>query len=213
MFAAGDPLFSYDDEHHVYRYDGDPMPSVSRILAFSGLTHGFYPKGAAERGTAIHNELEKWDRWNTAPEGDEPDGGEYPERLEGWKAFCADYGICLSHIEEALYDPRFRYCGRVERVATRHRDGVNECTPVDTIIDIKSGGKEKFHVYQLAGYILGSDSPLGYEGMCVYLTKTGSYRISQYTQAAMIPFMLQFRNMVRDYWKQEDVEIEEASLW
>ena len=59
------PELKFDDEHHIYRLDGNEIPSVSAIMEplsgakYSGISAKTLEK-AANKGTSVHNSIENF---------------------------------------------------------------------------------------------------------------------------------------------------------
>ena len=102
---------TFDEPSHVYRWNGEPVPNVTRIL--SGLTD--YSRIPPERleiarqeGKAVHKmvELECDDLLNVAdlPEWLKP-------RFRAWNKFRSESGFVAFLSERPMYHPLYGYAG------------------------------------------------------------------------------------------------------
>lgn len=119
---------AFDPETHRFTLDGQPIPSVTRVLALLYRFDQPYEvmkisqaiEAARQRGRVVHQETEEYDRiWKPleAAEGGawRPESA-FPEYLAAWRRFLSDTGFELHAIEEAVFSARHRYAGIVDRL-------------------------------------------------------------------------------------------------
>ena len=132
---------TFDPEGHVYRIDGDVVPSVTQILKAGGLIGdwgGRYPEAAA-RGTLVHRLCEELDTYG--------DTLADTEGVEGYLAAYRDFikaqGVVSWEAVEAVVAGD-GWAGQVDRVG--------EVGGRVMVIDIKTGSAASWHKAQLWAY-------------------------------------------------------------
>jgi len=156
------------DSKHRYWLDTDlgPFPSTTTII--SGSKGRFYAKGAAERGTRVHEACEAYDRY-----GEVFADLDIALYVEAWQDFRASMGdrLEIESIEEKFIAEAYGvyYGGTADRLVIL--DGKM------WVLDIKSGAYDKWHPLQLAAYgaAFGINS-----GLDVYVGRAGLYKVSAY---------------------------------
>jgi len=172
--------FEFDAENHIYRLDGQAIPSVTQVLSAVGITdYSHIPidkrDAAMHFGTAVHLACELWDKGNLNETILDKLLIPY---LDGWKKFLADSKPKIMDIENPLYSPKYRYGFRIDRVLK-----INERI---TIVDIKtSADAQQGTDLQLAAYLSGwnegrAPKYIATDRMAVHLNKDGSYKIIPY---------------------------------
>lgn len=161
---------TYNPDLHEYRDDwGTLVPSVTQILgAYYEIDPRFYAPGSAERGTAVHDRCAAYclGEWNPeASQGSEVD--RYATHFARW---IIDKGVLVLEVEKMIEG--IVYAGRFDLLA-RIRGFV-------TMIDIKTGVPQPWHVVQLAGYMMVRGRAR--VAMNLYLTPEG-YKEKWYTPA------------------------------
>ena len=186
----------FDRESHTYTVDGVVYPSVTQVLMDVGLIDTtWFRKGSDERGTRVH--------W-ICEQADKDTGGmrlfldesleEYEPYLDAWEDFKEKSGFVVSQIELPLYSKTLGIAGTLDRVGF-----LNDKL---TILDIKSGVKQKWHGLQVAGYkmiLRRALNQCGYpvELRSVYIKKTGKWTMENYTEDRYITDMNICINMNR----------------
>lgn len=170
------PSLEYNDKLHEYKLDGVVLPSVTTILKDCGMMKAlkFYTLDGANKGKRRHKLTELYDKdildYGSIAEEDMP-------YLEGWIKVKEALKIEVepSGVEVRLYHPLLRYVGTADRICK-----LNE---IITIVDLKTGAKEKWHVLQLILYGLAYaalyDQPLP-NLLSVYLKSNGKYSYKEY---------------------------------
>ena len=174
----------FDAEKHIYRVNGEVVPSVSEIL--EPLTAKHYGeineltlRLAAERGTAVHEACEELDY------GFEPEVlTEYTGYVDAYIAFLQDYRPEWYGIEQMVYNPQEGYCGTIDRWGVLRGIAGEQ----KAIVDIKTTttptkanyitGACQLRMYGLALVRNGElDNAVKSERYLLYLKKDGKYRL------------------------------------
>lgn len=138
--------------------------SVTEIIKEAGLIYESDPWYMG-RGQAVHAATEYHDR-GTLDESTVAE--EIRGYLEAWKKYRADTGYTPRLIEQELYHPVYKYCGRIDREGR----------------DIKSGSFVKWHLLQGAAYneleVENGISVAKREWQTVYLQGDGTYTVRNY---------------------------------
>lgn len=107
----------FDEESHVYRLDGEVLPSVTGIIG-KILPYDFNAsEWHMQRGTATHRACELLDNasmdWLTV----DP---EILPRVQAWESFRRDMPMELVAVEERLAHSGLRYAGTLDRIFRRN---------------------------------------------------------------------------------------------
>lgn len=165
---------TFDPERHEYRWDGEPVPSVTQILQplvdFSRVPPDVL-RAASEFGTAVHKSCELDDLGDLDETSLDPALACY---LEGWRKFRREHACTWELIEQPVYHPALRYAGTPDRIG--RIDGVLG------VLDIKSSAALMPTVGpQTAAYARAysqSGAALTRFGVRLF---PGDYEIKQYT--------------------------------
>jgi hypothetical protein len=185
-----------DEENHIYHVDGKIVPGVTEIITPPGRK--FYLAGSAERGHRVHAATVMYDNGLLTVD-------DCPEYLRGWLKAWADFrkdtGFEPTIIEGSGCSADGRYAGTIDRIGTiPWKSGVRLMT-----IDIKSGGKEKKHILQLAGYYGIADQG-GVDGSMwngandlgiVYIKPTGDYSFDRIMDSYRMNAMIEFQALLK----------------
>lgn len=170
-------VLDFDEEHHAYTVDGTVRPSVTQALKDAGLIDtSWYTDEARLRGKAVHAACQFLDEddldWDTVLP-------EYQGYVRAWEKFKRESGFQIGRdadrhflIEYRLYHPGFGYCGTLDRQGSIGSS--------DYILDLKTGGPEDWHAYQLAGYSHCFPNALSRKRLTVHLKATGRYTTREY---------------------------------
>lgn len=190
---------AFDGSLHRYIVDGVEYPSVTQVLFDVGLVDTtWFKKGSDERGNRIHWICEQSDK--------DPDPlrvfiddvlEEYEGYLDAWEDFKRKSGFVVSAIETKVYAKNMGMAGTIDRIGL-----LNDKL---TILDIKSGAKQKWHGVQLAGYkmIFQHLLPQSVELRGVYIKKTGKWTMQDYTADEYVSIMMASLTLYR--WKRKSV--------
>ena len=173
--------FTFDQVNHIYKLNGIKIPSVSEIVASTGLAdYSSVPKHimdtAINYGHCVHKMLELEDRGTldikTVDKALLPD-------LEGARKFKSDYGLFVISIEKGLYSKKYGYCGRLDRTAgitkTKYDGKIaiidyKTKTSIDAACDLQIDGY--FHLWNE-----NNPKQKAKVKLIVQLTQDGNYKI------------------------------------
>lgn len=116
MTTATIPGLTFDPEPHVYRFNGDVIPSVTQILEpliDYGSVPGAILDHAAQRGTAVHLATEFYDDDDLDEATIDPEILPY---VEAWRTFREESGFAVLQSEVRVYSARHRYAGTVDTI-------------------------------------------------------------------------------------------------
>lgn len=154
---------TFNSEKHEYFWKNKKVLGVNQVLDAAGFKnyeivcsecesqiHSFVNEEIMERaanfGKALHHACHLLSLgildWDTVDK-------ELLPYLEGWQQFCVDYEAWHVASEKMVYSEAFEFAGTV--------DNISELSIGRTIIDIKTGRKNKKHRLQLAGYALAEN--------------------------------------------------------
>lgn len=133
-------LLTFQEEGHQYTHNNNPIPSVTQIISEMGLLGDYVPDPwYLERGKLVHLCCEYLDKncldWDSVD-------NEIKPRVEAYQKFKQDYKFEPRMIEQPV-----------------HSHGLNvACTPdregdikgIASVIEIKNGGRQKWHRLQLS---------------------------------------------------------------
>lgn len=167
----------FDGETHQYRLGQQRLPSVTQVIASTGLIHSeWFSEAAAWRGSVVHRCCELDDLGLLREESVDPGAAEY---LTGWRSFKKAVGFTATMVEAPLHHWALRYAGTPDRIGIL-RDGSR------VVIDIKTGVAAAWHGLQLAAYAhLASQQPRHMRRFTVRLNNAGSYSATEYTTSAL----------------------------
>lgn len=180
-------MITFDPIAHRYTLpDGRVVPSVTQILAATGISADFEAIGArsafarevleAKRdlGTAVHADCHAWDDQDLDVEAVHLDVRPY---LDAWIAFRANTGFAPEQRERIVYHPGLFYCGTLDAYG-RIKSGKR------ILVDIATGDPaHSAKQYQTAAYAAASDEHQTDERWAVQLTPDNGvpYRIHVYS--------------------------------
>lgn len=139
---------TFDEKTHTYRYNGTPVISVTQALDEGG--YGSWRRFcepaalayASELGKATHKAVELFERGELDEDSLDP---VVLSRVEAYKRFALETGFEVGLVETMVYDPTYRYAGRLDLCGKLHG--------LVSILDIKSGIVHPSVALQLAGYV------------------------------------------------------------
>lgn len=171
---------TFEAEKHEYRWDGEVVPSVTKILAplndFDRIPFDVL-EFARERGSAVHAAISLAQADDLDEDSLDPVIVPY---VEGWRLFMAETGFQPEEWERPLYHPRYRYAGTF--------DAVGMLGKTRAVVDFKTGLEVPLSVGpQLAAYqqLINTErqgrNPVLARYAC-QLTGEGGYRLEQFTR-------------------------------
>lgn len=155
------------DENHIYRLNGEVLPSITQVLSDVGIVdYNAIPQDQREaamaKGRLIHLQTELDDK-GLLDESIADMG-----YIDGWRAFREAWGFVPVHREQMLYHPVFLYAGTP--------DAVSE----DEVVEIKTGTPQSWVRYQLAAQAALCKVT---KRVAVALPGNGTYRAYQFRAA------------------------------
>ena len=184
-------MLEYEASTHTYTLDGTKVPSVTTLLKNSNIIKtSFYTNRGADNGKRRHLLTELYDLgsldWGSIADED-------MNYLSAWIKAKQDLNVVVSdssEIEVKLYSVLMGYAGTADRICVVNGER--------TVVDIKTGAKEKWHSLQLILYALAYSEI--YEQprpkmMGIYLKKNGRYSFTEHNyddaQVAMAAVRIQ----------------------
>lgn len=165
-------MLTFDAEKHLYRLDGQALPSVTQVLQGVGLIdRTWFTEYARTRGTYVHEAARLFDENDLDWESLDPAIRMY---VLAYCDFRATTNWPLSDIELPVASATYGYAGTIDRVFNT--------TPIRTVIDIKTGQPEPWHDLQLAAYAAALGEPCKRVGL--YLSDDGKWTTKTYSERA-----------------------------
>lgn len=190
----------FKEETHQYFYNGLEVPSVTQIISASNITAldnipTSILDNASERGTAVHQAIEFYNKYKFANISDEYKG--YFEAYKHWReqrVQNAEYEVKIES-ELQVYHKILNYAGTIDMLITNTREK-------HILIDIKTTNElnMKYVSLQLSAYkeALVSEGKK-VEGMYVlWLKKDGTYEYKEVPDKKNI-FM--YSLLLYNFWK------------
>jgi len=168
----------FDPLAHVYRLDGQVVPSVTQLIKVIGPDFSMVPPGVLENkralGSAVHLACELDDEGDLDDDSLDPVLAPY---VSAWRKFKAESGASIVMSEQQLAHPGLRFAGTLDRVVKTGDDV--------WLLDLKtSADPHASYGVQLAGYeelLLAQE----YDGepikrATLHLRADGGYRLHQF---------------------------------
>lgn len=163
-------MLTFEDQGHVYRWDGERVPSVTQALSLL-VDYSMVPAGLLERarqeGVAVHKTVELYETGDldVVPEWLTP-------RLNAYIKFKSESGFKVIHCEHRFYSAKYRFAGTPDLIGGF---GLQKA-----VIDIKRS--------LLAGPVIGlqlaayreAAAVLDGARLALVLRADGSYRLTKY---------------------------------
>ena len=168
-------LLTFDQTVHGYKHDGEFIPSVTQVIREMGLLGDFVPEQFyLDRGTAVHLACEYLDRncldWDSVDELIKP-------RVEAYQKFKEDYKFIPTMIEEPVHSHALNVACTPDRVG---------CLGVlSSVIELKNGGRQKWHRLQLSIQeicIIEETYPGPMTRYSLELKADGTYKLHRYKE-------------------------------
>jgi hypothetical protein len=125
--AGGPTWLEFEPQSHVYRVDGEPVPSVTQLLDDAGLTPDYRVVAPAVLQHARHRGIHVDACCDLLDEGDLDWASVHPEAVpyvEAWARFCAEVGYEPACGQVPLYHPTYGYAGTADSIGTLNGDWV-----------------------------------------------------------------------------------------
>lgn len=198
---SAQPELRFDEGVHAYWIGEERLPSVTQVLAESGMVDTrFFTEEARLRGTLVHLACQYDD------EGDLDENDLDPGLIgyvNAWRAFRNDYSFepDPDGIEERLYHGIYRYAGTLDRRGT----AMVRTREARVLIDLKTGVSLPAYALQLAGYAHLLEEPASYLRLKVELGATGKYKVHEYPVSTLgRDFGVFTSALVVSQWKQKE---------
>lgn len=125
--------FSYDPEKHIYRLDGQVIPSCTQILSEGGLVDTqWFTEESRDLGTRVHLATQFHDEGDLDESSLSPLVAAY---LDQYKLFLKESGFKTMAIEYVTYSPTLKVGTVIDRLGW--------LTSCRVVIDIKTGQKNR----------------------------------------------------------------------
>lgn len=184
-------MVDFDSDFHEYTINGRVIPSVTQILKNAGyIDDRFFTAEARDRGTAVHELCRRY------AEGVRTDALDRPlENLEYVNAFALwmkQNHVYVIKSESTVYgiENSKEYAGRFDILA--------EINGKKVLVDIKTGGKIKWHSLQLAAYAMArfenGDKVNPDRLMDLYIKKDGKFTESYINPVELPSCIKEFKN-------------------
>ena len=172
-------MLTFDAPSHVYRWEGQPVPSVTQVMEDVGIIdYSHIPEFSRdkwlERGRFVH-EATHFDDEGELDEGT-LDESLLPYVL-AWRKFRQESRLVISLIEHRGYHQKFGYAGTLDRSGTVWVSGGVQA---DVLLDIKTTSAPEWTRYQTAAYAAFFENPRRFRRLAVELHRDASYRLFEY---------------------------------
>lgn len=154
MFVDKGNGIEFDEEEHLYRLDGKPVPGVTRPLEML-YDFRFVKEEDLQRsrdlGKKVHKTVELFeagslDRTSLHVTLD--------NHLVQWERFKADFGYIPRSFERFVGSRKYGYCGQIDS------EGIllptDDLPEYDLLLDIKTGEEYAAHELQTMGYLIAA---------------------------------------------------------
>ena len=176
-FAQSNYVLAFEPVGHIYRLNGEIIPSVTTVLKGVRLIdYSFIPQdvlqAAAKRGQLVHQALQYYAQGTLDEQSIDP-------AIAGYVAagirFHEESRLICANIEQRVFDAYYRYAGTFDLDCIIDREL--------WLIDYKTGLVLPGHRYQLAGYLNCRRAPLRYRRAALQLQADGGYRLEEFPRA------------------------------
>jgi hypothetical protein len=157
----------FEEEAHLYTYEGREVPSVTRIMEEMGEKKAYTgPDFYTLRGKYLHTATEMYDAGTLDTSTVDPAVQPY---LDAYCQFKRIEDVSVEAAEVMVHHQSLDYAGRFDRLF------ILGGRPRMVLADLKTSSSAPWHRLQVAAYLLayGGD----YDGMVLYLRKDGTYKM------------------------------------
>lgn len=176
----------FDAAHHVYRYDGRVVPSVTQVLEPLQYLDGVpwaVLEAAREFGTHVHLAVHLWNVRQLDVDSLDPALKPY---LMGWQDFLRDTGFEVTASETRVYNAQLGYAGTP--------DCTGNYAGTSWVIDVKSGVVPHTVGAQLAAYQHALPQRPR-RRLCVQLLGDGRYKMHEQKNLADLSLFMSALNI------------------
>lgn len=198
-------LLTFEESTHTYKYDGQVVDSVTRILKpisqeiYKGINQNVMDKAAA-RGTEIHFAIELYSEYGVIEIDDE-----YKPYLDAYIQFKQDFNHKPLKNEYRVYSELYDYCGTFDNLGT--------INAIETLIDYKNTSvlHDKLVGLQLSAYrqALKEEGIIVNQAGCLQLKPNGKYKFIIYKEKELdehfeiFKKLLEMKNIIKYYGGKE----------
>lgn len=189
----------YNPDNHEYSIQYDPerkivVPSVTQLLEYGHLVdNSFIDPHYAEDGTEIHTMTELMDKGLY-------DASLCVDRVHaamvGYEQFLLEHDVVWELTEQKVFHNELFYAGTLDRLGTV--DGNH------FLVDIKSGQKYRWHVVQVAAYLM-SGIANGVGAADLYLGSC-EFKWHEWTEEELMKAAYIFQIIVDLYWHNHPMD-------
>lgn len=166
------PELIFQEEGHIYRLDGEILPSVTTVLKEAGLYNFTFGGGVYHRdlGQYVHAAAEYLDSGDLDEETLDDTIKPY---MEAYKKFKAEAGFRIRLNEQRLYHKTYLYAGAIDREG--------DICGAPALLDIKTGGEQAVTAVQLAAYrlLLDNNEHKCSRAYALHLRDNGTYTLKE----------------------------------
>lgn len=178
-------MINFDEANHVYTEaaTGIKVPSVTAIISAGlSLDYSNIDPWYADFGTAVHKAVELY-CLDTLDESTLME--EIKPYLLAFKKFLAETDFEVIETEQKLFNKELFVAGTADLFGFFGEKY--------SVVDIKSGTKQKWHGVQTAAYACMKGGSASIGRFCLYLNKKGGYKLEKYDDPRDLTF---FKNLV-----------------
>lgn len=170
-------LLVFDADRHEYRHRGVLVPSVTQIIAATGLRDDRFDNPfTADLGTRVHRRIADQPH-DPTPQHEDENG-----YLAGWRDFLKTTGFRPILSERVVFDAYYRFAGTIDVLGLFVAGAAARLA----LLDVKTGGIERWHELQTAAYGSCIAGP-PVDRFCVYITEGGEFRLERHCDPEALP--------------------------
>lgn len=162
-------MVTFNQETHEYKEHGIKYPSVTQVIAASGMygDTSYFTDYSRDRGTFVHTVIQ----WHLSGDLDEAtiDPIIMPY-FEEWKRFEKEADYVPECCEKIMASDLYHFAGMVDHIG--HLNG-HYC-----LIDVKTGAPNPAHAIQTAAYKILLNHA-GVKRFTLYLNDEGKYKLTE----------------------------------
>ena len=162
-------MITFDPIAHAYTIDGQPVPSVTQILAdMRFVDTAWFTEHGRNRGKLVHRII----HWYITGELDEATiDPELQGYFDAWKRFVKDTGFMSTETEKPMGSVLHRFAGTPDYIGMLNGH--------ETVIDAKTGAISPWVGLQLAAQEILAERPL--KRYALALKEDGKYSLKPFT--------------------------------
>ncbi len=158
-------MIEFDPATHTYTLDGQPVPSVTKILSdMNFIDTAYFTEYSRTRGTLVHRIIHWHVEGTLDPSTVDPSLMGY---FTAWRRFVDDTGFVSTETEKPLASEIYRFAGTPDHIGMLNGR--------EAVIDVKSGAVFPSTPLQLGGYEILAGRRLARFALC--LKDDGKYNL------------------------------------